>query len=77
MTCLHGTSDVVPLAADFATDDEYRIFLGLPDTPKGWAALRKLPASERKVMAEMRAAARELEAGRIPRGAIACGRSSR
>lgn len=74
MTCRHGTSDVVPLAVDFASDDEYRLFLGLPDTEKGWAALRKLPPEERVVMAEMRAVAREIEAGRIPRGVIACDR---
>lgn len=77
MTCHHGTSDIVPLAVDFASDDEYRIYLGLPDTEQGWKALRSLPASERKVMAEMRAVENELRAGRIPRGVIACDRVGR
>lgn len=77
MTCIQGTSDIFPLATDFASDDEYRIFLGLPDTEKGWAMLRALPAEERQTMAQMRAVARELEAGRVPHGVIACDRGRR
>jgi hypothetical protein len=77
MTCRHGDSDIVPLAVDFASDDEYRVYLGLPDTPKAWAALRALPAKDRKIYAEMRAVENELRAGRIPRGVIACDRIGR
>lgn len=74
MPCTHGTSDVVPLAVDFASDDEYRLYLGLPDTPKAWAVLRAMPPEDRAIYASMRATERELQAGRIPRGVIACDR---
>jgi len=77
MTCTHGTSMVAPLPVDFASDDEYRLYLGLPDTEQGWAALRALPASERQVAAAMRATENELRAGRIPVGVIACDRKRR
>lgn len=74
MTCVHGSSDVAALAADFASDDEYRRYLGLPDTQQGWDILNGLPAIERRIAAEMRAVEREISAGRIPRGVIACDR---
>lgn len=77
MTCLHGTSDIRGLPADFASDDEYRQYLGLPDTAQGRAILAALPQEERATAAAMRAIERELAAGRIPRGVIACDRRRR
>ncbi len=74
MSCHHGTSNLAPLAADFASDDEYRRYLGLPDSEAGWEVLRGLPPQERRIAAEMRAVERELAAGRVPRGVIACDR---
>lgn len=74
MTCRHGTSPITPLPADFASDDEYRRYLGLPDSEEGWKILRALPPEDRRVAAEMRAVERELQAGRIPKGLIACDR---
>jgi hypothetical protein len=77
MTCRHGTSAIAPVTADFASDDEYRRYLGLPDTEAGWDILRSMPAKERRLAAEMRAVERELTAGRIPHGVIACDRRGR
>lgn len=74
MTCTHGTSDVVPLPVDFASDDELRLYLGLPDTEQARAILAKVTPEQRREYASMRAVERELQAGRIPRGVIACDR---
>jgi hypothetical protein len=65
---------IVPLPADFADDDEYRRYLGLPDTEEGRRVLASLPAGERKIAAQMRAVERELAAGRRPAGVIVCQR---
>lgn len=77
MNCRAGTSDIAPLPVDFVDDDEYRRFLGLPDTEEGWSILRALPPRERRIAAEMRAVEREIASGRIPRGVIACDRRRR
>jgi hypothetical protein len=77
MTCRHGTSDVVPLPVDFASDDEYRRYLGLPDTVEGRRITLERTPEERRQDAELRAVERELAAGRIPRGVIACDRGRR
>jgi len=74
MTCQYGTSPITPLPVDFVSDDEYRRYLGLPDTEQGWSILRRLPRQERRIAAEMRATEWELQAGRIPKGVIACDR---
>ncbi|ARR52010.1 hypothetical protein HY78_00320 [Rhizorhabdus wittichii DC-6] len=77
MTCHRGTSDIVPLPVDFADDDEYRRYLGLPDTAEGRKLTIKRTAEERRQDAQFRAVERELQAGRIPRGVIACDRGRR
>jgi len=77
MTCRHGTSDVAPLPADFATEEELRIYLGLPATASGLRILAGVTPEERRTYAEMRAVENELRAGRIPRGVIACDRTRR
>jgi hypothetical protein len=77
MTCRHGTSDVAPLPVEFASDDELRIYLGLPNTEQGRAIAAAISPEERKSCAQMRAVELELKAGRIPRGVIACDRRPR
>ncbi|WP_336973490.1 hypothetical protein [Sphingobium aromaticiconvertens] len=77
MTCHHGTSGVAQLPVDFASDDEYRLYLGLPNTEEGWTILNTMSPGDRRMAAQMRAVEREVSAGRIPRGVIACDRRRR
>jgi len=77
MACQHGDSPIAPLPVDFASDDEFRRYLGLPDTEQGWSILNMLPATERRIAAEMRAVENELKAGRVPKGVIVCSRDKR
>lgn len=77
MSCSHGTSDVAPLPAPFRDDDQLRRWLGLPDTDEGRAAVQQLTSAERRHYAGMRAVELELQAGRVPRGVIACDRKRR
>ncbi len=77
MSRAYAVSDVVPLAVPFKDDEELRLFLGLPDTAKGRAILAKVTPEQRQQAVEMRAIVSELQAGRVPRGVLACSRASR
>lgn len=77
MTCIHGTSTVIPLPVDFKDDEELRVYLGLPNTEEGRRILGATTPEDRKVYAAMRAMEGELKAGRIPVGFIACNRGRR
>ena len=74
MSCSYGISDVVPLPVPFKDDEDLRLFLGLPDTAEGRAILAKVTPELRQQAVEMRAVVSELQAGRVPRGVIACSR---
>lgn len=76
MTCRHGTIDHDPVEP-FASDDEYREYMGLPDTEEGRRIFAALPQEERAFAEQCRMIERMLGRGEIPKGVIACDRVGR
>ncbi len=76
MSCIHGREEHDPIEP-FANDDEYRKYLGLPDTENGRRIFANLPPEERAFAEQCRMIERMVNRGEIPKGVIACTRVGR
>ena len=74
MSRAYAITDVVPQAVPFKNDEELRLFLGLPETAEGRAILAKVTPEQRQQAVEIRVVISERQAGRVPRGVLACSR---